>query len=48
MGGLSVKTVILAFACLVASVAAEAAEGLGGTYRVACKNFDGSRYSGTA
>ena len=42
------RTVILAFVCLVASVAAAPAEGLGGTYRVSGKNFDGSRYSGTA
>ena len=42
------KTAVLAAACLAASVATASAEGLGGTYRVAGKNFDGSTYSGTA
>ena len=42
------KTAVLAAACLAASVATAAAQGLGGTYRVAGKNFDGSTYSGTA
>jgi hypothetical protein len=43
-----VKTAILVAACLVASVASAAAQALGGNYRVAGKNFDGSTYSGTA
>jgi hypothetical protein len=38
----------LAAACLAASVATVAAEGLGGTYRVSGKTFNGSHYSGTA
>jgi hypothetical protein len=38
----------LAAACLAASVATAAVQGLGGTYRVAGKNFDGSAYAGTA
>jgi hypothetical protein len=38
----------LAAACLAASVATAAAQGLGGTYRASGKNFDGSSYSGTA
>jgi hypothetical protein len=38
----------LAAACLAASVATASAEGLGGTYRVSGKNFNGSNYSGTA
>lgn len=42
------KTAVLATACLVASVATAAAQELGGNYRVAGKNFDGSTYSGTA
>ena len=42
------KTALLATACLVASVATAAAQGHGGSYRVAGKNFDGSTYSGTA
>ena len=42
------RTAVLAAACLAASVATVSAEGLGGTYRVSGKNFDGSRYSGTA
>jgi len=39
---------MLAAACLAASVATAAAQGLGGSYRVSGKNFDGSSYSGTA
>jgi hypothetical protein len=43
-----VRIAVLASACLAASVASAAAQGLGGNYRVAGKNFDGSSYSGTA
>jgi hypothetical protein len=43
-----VRTAVLAAACLGASVATVSAQGLGGTYRASGKNFDGSRYSGTA
>jgi hypothetical protein len=43
-----VRTSVLAAACLAASVATATAQGLGGTYRVAGKIFDGSGYSGTA
>jgi hypothetical protein len=43
-----VRTAVLAAACLAASAATVSAEGLGGTYRASGKNFDGSRYSGTA
>ena len=42
------RTAVLAAACLAASVVTASADGLGGTYRVAGKNFDGSHYSGTA
>ena len=42
------RTAVLVAACLAASVATAAAQGLGGTYRASGKNFDGSSYSGTA
>src|SRR5262249_14012262 len=43
-----VRTAVLAAACLAVSIVGATAQGLGGTYRVAGKNFDGSNYSGTA
>jgi hypothetical protein len=43
-----VRTSVVVAACLAASVVGAAAEGLGGTYQVSGKNFDGSSYSGTA
>ena len=42
------RPAVLAAVCLAASVVTVSAEGLGGTYRVSGKSFDGSRYSGTA
>lgn len=47
-GGNPVRAAVLAAACLAVSVSAASAQGLGGSYRVEGKNFDGSRYSGTA
>jgi len=42
------KVLVLAAAAVALSLTGASAEGLGGHYRVAGTNFDGSHYSGTA